>query len=108
MSAETTVEPAAGQDTALREYAVTFGVRYRRGGDPHPTLEHPCPADGYLLVEAPDELTARCRVIQAIGNAWAFMYDLPRSAPELDRFQPLGAIARIPWVDGAEPAVTYL
>lgn len=51
----------------------TLGLQYAR--EPHPTLAHAHP-DNWIEVEgAPDELSARAVVVQAIGARWSHCYD---------------------------------
>lgn len=73
----------------MPEYFVTIGIKYRDG---HPLMPELTPK-GYLVVEAPDELAARRRVTDRLGDAWAFMY---QSADELAEHHPEGEQARLP------------
>lgn len=52
-------------------FYLTFGVQY--AVEPHPTLPRVDP-DGYIIVHAPDEITAREMVIQRCGRAWSMLY----------------------------------
>lgn len=59
-------------------FVFTFGVQY--ASEPHPgtingVTPHP---DGWVVVEAPDENTARRAVHEQIGDKWAFCYPADR------------------------------
>lgn len=80
----------------IRDFAVTFGVQYKN--QPHPILDHPNVADGYIVIEAPDEDTARQIATRLFDQTWSMLYDSrhPRYPSDSDYF-PLGEIARYSW-----------
>lgn len=80
----------------IRDFAVTFGVQYKN--QPHPILDHPNVADGYVVIEAPDEDTARKIAENLFDDTWSMLYDskFPRYPRDSDFF-PLGEIARYSW-----------
>jgi hypothetical protein len=56
------------------KFKITFGQKYRR--EPHPTLGYwPELVDGWLTVEAEDEMAARDQIASLIGPAYAFLYE---------------------------------
>lgn len=80
----------------ISEFGVTFGVQYKY--QPHPYLEAPKVADGYVVIEAPNEEDARKISNILFENTWSMIYNPedPRSPQNNDYF-PLGEIARYSW-----------
>jgi hypothetical protein len=72
----------------MPDFYVTIGIKYRDG---HPLMPELTP-QGYLVVEAEDEMAARRRVFDRIGRAWAFIYDTPPDPAH----HPAGEQARLP------------
>lgn len=96
MSAETQstrrgYQPAG---SSVQEFMVTFGVQYN--AEPHPVIDHPRLADGYLVIEAPDYETARRLAFALLGQKFSMVYDsLDRS--RMENYYPLGELARYSW-----------
>ena len=73
-------------------YYVTFGQQYPR--EPHPTFAK-AHRDGWVEIEAPDEITARRIAVGWFDRAWAFIYsESDPWRPKLDMY-PLGCLHRI-------------
>ena len=76
----------------MNRYAVTLGVQYRN--EPHPVLNpsqrNP---DGYLLVQAENEIEARVKTQAVIGTAYAMIY--PEDEVKGSRYHPLGCLGEI-------------
>ena len=74
----------------MKIFHATFGVKYAH--EPHPSgfndEVHP---DGYITIEAPDEMSARKFMMARYDNAYAFMY--PESAFSA-HLHSLGELAR--------------
>ena len=86
--------------TDVQDHYVTFGVQYRH--EEHPLGMHP---DGYAVIEAPDEETARKIAIAIFGTAWAFMYDREHFIDDGTRDKwhtEKGEMLRIKWVQRHE------
>lgn len=56
----------------MKNFYVTFGVKYHR--EDHPWWGGPIPHNGYLVIKAEDESSARDIVLDHVGKAWAFIY----------------------------------
>lgn len=56
----------------MTTFYVTFNLKWATEQHPRFKDAHP---EGWLEVEAPNELTARLLTIEHIGRAWAFIYD---------------------------------
>lgn len=84
----------ATTQTASRFY-VTFGEMYRTTEHPYFTNAHP---DGYLTIDAPDELAARHAAIARIGNHWACLYTANEFAEQAADFprNAIGYLAALP------------
>lgn len=54
-----------------KKFYLTFGQKYRY--EPHPSGNSVSP-DGYVLILAPNEGTARDLAFNIYGSAWAFIY----------------------------------
>lgn len=54
-------------------YAITFGQKYNQ--DTHPIIPT-VTGYSYLLINADNEDDARRLVVEKLGNAWAFMYEV--------------------------------
>lgn len=80
----------------ISEFAVTFGVQYKH--QPHPVFQQSNVADGYVVIEAPDEEQAREISNILFNDEWSMIYDDsdPRS-PKNSEYFPLGEIARYSW-----------
>lgn len=79
--------------SSVQDFYVTFGVQYNH--EPHPAIDHPRVADGYVVIEAPDYDTARRLTFALFGQRFSMLYDaLDRPA---ERFVPLGELARYSW-----------
>ena len=83
----------------VTKWFVTFGVQYARDpnfGERHPMGMH---ADGFAVIEAPDEETARKIAFAIFGQKWSFLYghqewvDKDMEA----RWAPAGELLRIGW-----------
>jgi hypothetical protein len=78
-------------------FAGTFGQRYRRKVHPAGSWVHP---DGYVVIEALDEKTAREIMFVSFGDQWATLYTWERfcaacgSASVFELF-PRGELCRI-------------
>lgn len=72
----------------MSEFYVTFGCQYAHEQHPRLGAAHP---DGWLTIEADDEVAARATAIAWLGTAWSFMYD---EKPDLRLF-PLGELHRV-------------
>lgn len=74
------------------EWFVTFGQQYPR--EPHPTFpgaDH----DGFVVIEAPDETTARRTAVDRLGQRWAFIYSADDwTAGDHADYYPKGELAR--------------
>lgn len=57
----------------MARYMVTMGLQYKREPHPYLSAEHANP-DGWLLVEADNEINAREKVRAVIGNRYSFLY----------------------------------
>jgi hypothetical protein len=85
-----------GQTTELREYRLTFGIKYRAEEHPLFPAAHP---DGWVAVMAPSYEDARDLVIRRLGREWAFLYlpgELRESyfpAGEIERWSTTGAVS---------------
>lgn len=80
----------------ISEFGVTFGVQYKY--QPHPYLEAPKVADGYVVIEAPDEENARKIARILFEDTWSRIYsELDPLNPKDNSFYPLGEIARYSW-----------
>jgi hypothetical protein len=87
---------------AAEEFFFTLGVMYGYGEDDaqHPLGVH---HDEYVVVEAPDELTARRIFIAACGgeNLWSMTFTrdefFMRGAEHVDAKYPEGEALRIAW-----------
>jgi hypothetical protein len=78
----------------MTEFRITFGSAHER-----PPLAHP---DGWLAVEAPDEMAARRAVIAVLDRRWSFIYAPGDGGyPTLDsgslgfRYYPRGELGRL-------------
>lgn len=71
----------------MSEFYVTFGIKYAR--EPHPTFAAAHP-DGWVTIEAPDEIAARTVAFERLGIYFAFIY---YDAPDGCLF-PRGELAR--------------
>jgi hypothetical protein len=60
------------------KFYVTFGHAH---SDPPGELMH-----SFMLVYAPDESTAKEKVVRAIGKRWAFIYDEPRFVGQIEKY----------------------
>jgi hypothetical protein len=77
----------------MPDFRITFGMRYAH--EPHPKaglLDFTPTPDGYVVIEAEDEFTARMAAFAFLGKAWAFIYAEPFEDWS-DRF-PRGELAR--------------
>lgn len=54
----------------MANWYLTIGVQYSH--EPHPLDIHP---DGYVVVEADDELKGREMVFELMGTKWSMLYD---------------------------------
>lgn len=73
----------------MKEFAVTFGQKYREEVHPKVKYAHP---DGYLVVEAAQMNEARQKAFNELGQSWAFIYPID----ELNKdYFPLGELHRI-------------
>lgn len=54
----------------MPRFFLTIGVQYSH--EPHPLGIHP---DGYVVVEADDELKGREMVFDLMGTKWSMLYD---------------------------------
>lgn len=80
----------------ISEFGVTFGVQYKY--QPHPALEHANVADGYVVIEAPDEEKAREISNILFNDEWSMIYsDSDPRSPKNSEYFPLGEIARYSW-----------
>lgn len=78
------------------EFIITFGSQYR-------TMEHPTfpPAhpDGYVVIHAVDEPTARATAFGMFGDHWSMCYTrkefMRDGVEQVERWYPLGAIADV-------------
>jgi hypothetical protein len=81
-------------EVTIREFYITFGVQYpqfpKEGEEPHPLGMH---CNGYAVIEAPGEFTARDIANSIFGKQWAFCYD---EKPE-PRWAPEGELMRVAW-----------
>lgn len=71
------------------EFIVTFGQKYR--SEPHPKVDYANP-DGFLVIEAIDEKSARGKAFEELGEYWSHCY--PRTT-EHEKYFPLGELHRI-------------
>lgn len=76
----------------MKEFFVTFGQKYRQ--DPHPLMPEAHP-DGYFVVEAEDMGQARDKVVESLGQAWAFIYSEEEFKMNGISLHPKGELARI-------------
>lgn len=67
----------------VQVFAVTFGQKYRF--DEHPACAR-IDNNSFLRVIANDELEARHKVIDLIGNDWAFIYEWSEFEPQIEEF----------------------
>lgn len=74
----------------IKEFYVTFGVQYGHGVNQE---RHPqeMTGNGYAVIEAPDEFTARQMAIAVFIQRWSFIYP---EKPE-DQYVPEGELLRI-------------
>lgn len=87
------VDPTAD----LEPFYVTFGVQYRKA-DPdaqHPMSPEVIDADGYIVIFAPDEETARFAAFGIFGRQFSFIYQANDFTPGESYFHPLGELGRI-------------
>lgn len=75
----------------IKEYFFTFGVKYRQ--ELHPVFSTTELPDHYVVMEAPDEETARQMMTAVCGDRWAFVYD---REPD-PRWCPKGELTRFRW-----------
>lgn len=75
----------------MKEYAITFGVKYHR--EVHPKLGQVDP-NGFIVIEAPDEASARKVARSYTDNLYAFIY--PRDEIN-ESFFPHGETDRWLW-----------
>lgn len=79
--------------SSVQDFVVTFGMQYNTV--PHPVIDHPRLADGYVVIEAPDYDTARRLAFALFGQKFSMIYDhLHRLRVE---YYPLGELARYSW-----------
>lgn len=79
---------AIGGVPLAQQFYVTFGMQYPR--EPHPVwpgAHH----DGYVVIVAPDERTARGAAFAAFGQHWSMIYE---HEPDPGYF-PLGELTRL-------------
>lgn len=89
--------------SALNNYYVTFGIKYRHEQHPHWYSAQP---DGWLEVIATDYEAARALVSRYIGDAFAFMYEeraFEREWYPLDRLATLTEDGVLWPKEGVEP-----
>lgn len=79
--------------SSVQDFYVTFGVQYNT--EPHPVIDHPRIADGYVVIEAPDYETARRMAFALFGQKFSMIYS-SWDRPE-DRFVPYGEVGRYSW-----------
>ena len=65
----------------MREFLFTFGVKYS-DETPHPAGGH---ADGWFVIEAEDETSARAKMNEVSGRKWAFCYTRKPDAVNFSR-----------------------
>jgi hypothetical protein len=82
----------------MKIFHATFGVKYAH--EPHPSgFTKEVNPNGYITIEAPDEMSAREFMKARYDNAYAFMYpDAAFSA----HLHPLGELARFKVVQGGQ------
>lgn len=79
--------------SSVQDFYVTFGVQYNT--EPHPVIDHPRLASGYVVIEAPDYETARRMAFAVFGQRFSMVYD--SWEPPKPAFYPLGELARYSW-----------
>lgn len=77
------------------QFSITFGQKYNH--DEHPACSK-IDANAFLRVEAEDELAARHKVIDLVGNNWAFIYEWAEFEPQIVEY---GLWDVTPYVVGA-------
>lgn len=87
------VENIRPAGSSVKDFYITFGVQYNH--EPHPVIDHPSLANGYVVIEAPDYETARRLAFAVFGQKFSMIYD-SWERPE-DRFAPLGEVGRYSW-----------
>jgi hypothetical protein len=83
----------------LQEFRVTFGLEYSYKLHPTYAPAHP---DGWLTIEAPDEVEARRVAVRLLGVHWSGIYPAEQDDPMWLLF-PQGEVRRIPWGQVALP-----
>lgn len=86
----------------MKEFFITFGVKYAR--EPHPYF-HKANPNGYVVVEAPSEDIARRIARAKTANMYAFIY--PRDNFD-SSYHPKGEIERWVWTKNLETEVETL
>lgn len=75
----------------MKEWAVTFGQRYRR--EEHPALgDMPELPDGYWVIYAPDYDAARSEVFNQFGSRWSDFMLMSDFMQDAYRFYPMGRL----------------
>lgn len=78
----------------VQDFMVTFGVQYNH--EPHPVIDHPRLATGYVIIEAPDYDTARRLAFALFGQKFSMIYDDLNRRQALE-YYPLGELGRYSW-----------
>lgn len=81
----------------LHEFYVTFGSQYRPTNTAHP---QGMDANGYFVVEAPDESTARSLTVALFETRWSMLYTSEewgsmQTTAEIKYWYPLGELGRL-------------
>lgn len=80
----------------MKEFYVTFGDQYRR--EPHVSFQNAHP-DGYVQIDAPDEVTARRVAFGIFDTQWSMLYTFDEfwkdGTADVERWYPLGRLGYI-------------
>ncbi len=79
-------------------FYVTFGVQYTKNPEYGEPTQRGMHKDGYAVIEAPDEETARAIAKAVFGDEWSRLYTAAEYDVDNRKYQPDGELLRIAWM----------